>query len=319
MKYKKLLENIRIFLVGDFFLDEYLYGNIKRNSPEAPVPIVNVKYKTINLGGAGNVLKNLSNMGIRVSVLGKVGDDINGRIFFEKLKKEKIINNLITSSKNLETIKKTRVLNNFEQLIRIDDEKIKKFETLTSSLKKKIINNIKKSSLIIISDYGKGFCTKELCKFIIYNAKKYNTKTIVDPRKNFNDYSKYVSSDFITPNLNELRLLFPKIKNTNIDIFKSSKKIIKKFKIDNVIATRSEKGISFTNKNINMNIGTQAKKIFDVSGAGDTVVAVFSVMLALKKKIEECLSIANKAAGIVITKKGTSPITKKEFLNLLKK
>lgn len=315
----KFKDNIKILLVGDFFLDEYIYGNINRISPEAPVPIINVKYKTLSLGGAGNVYNNLINMGAKVSVLGKIGDDTYGQTLIKKIREKKLINNLIITHKNSKTIKKTRVVNNEDQIIRIDDEEIKNLKILTSALKKKIIATIKKSSLVIISDYGKGFCTKKICRFLIKHAKKNNIKTIIDPRKNYNDYSKYINSDYITPNLNELRLLFPKIKNTDKDIFKSSKEIIKKYKIENIIATRSEKGISFTNNNKNMNIKTQAKKVFDVSGAGDTVVAALSVTLSLKKSIEECLDIANKAAGKVISRKGTTPIEKKEFLDLLRK
>ncbi len=315
----KLLDNIKILLVGDFFLDEYIYGSINRVSPEASVPILNVKHKTINLGGAGNVYNNLINMGVKVSVLGKVGDDTNAYILKKKLNKKGLLNNFIQIQKKTKTIKKTRILNGKDQLIRIDDEKVQNFKNFSSSLKKKIIKDISKSTLIIISDYGKGFCTKEICKFIIKNAKKNNTRTIVDPRKNYNDYSKYIYSDYITPNLNELRLISPKIKNTDKDVLKCSKIIIRKYKIKNVIATRSEKGISFTNNYKNMNIKTQAKKIFDVSGAGDTVVAVFSVMLGLKKNIAECLDVANKAAGEVISKKGTVPIQKKEFFKLIRK
>lgn len=317
--YQPRFNNMNILLVGDFFLDEYVLGKIYRQSPEANVPILNIKDKKINLGGAGNVLNNLINLGACVSVLGKVGNDYSGAMLQDMINKKKIDKNLISVEKSEVTIKKTRIINDKNQLIRIDDEQIYNMGELSNNLKRKIKSVIKKASLVIISDYGKGFCTKSICQFIIKYSNKKNIKVIVDPRKNFNDYEKYVDADFITPNLNELRLLFPKLKNNNRDIFVSSKTIINKYKIKNVITTRSEKGISFTNENMNINIKTNVKKVFDVSGAGDTVVAVFSILFILNKSIEECLKISNKCAGVVISKRGTVPIKNNEFKKFIKK
>ena len=314
MKNKKF----RILLLGDFFLDEYLEGCVYRKSPEANVPVLNVVKKKINLGGAGNVCNNLINIGCYVSIFGQIGDDVNGKIIQDEIKKKKNLKNNLLINKNLETIKKSRVLRNKKQILRIDYEKTNNFVGLDNSLKNRLKKEILKSSIVIISDYGKGFCTKNVCKFVINFSKENNIKTIVDPRKNFNDYDKYINADFITPNLNELKLLFPKIKNKDADILKSSRKIIKKYKINNIIATRSEKGLSFINKHRNINVRTSAKKVFDVSGAGDTVVATFSVLYLLKKDIAHCLKIANKCAGFVISKKGTKPIGKNQFLKFLK-
>ncbi len=315
---KKYFNGMKILLVGDFFLDEYIYGNVERISPEAPVPIINVEKKEFNLGGAGNVCNNLINLGCNITIFGQVGKDTTGKVMLNELKKQKKVKNYLQVLSKIKTIKKTRIINKNQQIVRIDDEKIYNFTKLSKNFKNKIENEISKSSLIIVSDYGKGFCSKELCKFVINNANMKNKCVIVDPRKNFNDYDKYKNSDFITPNLNELKLLYPNIKNEDNDILKSSREIIKKYKIKNVIATRSEKGISFNNLKKSINIKTVSRQIFDVSGAGDTVVAVFSVLLLLKKDIKECLNIANKCAGIVISKKGTKPIEKKEFLKVLK-
>ena len=227
---------------------------------------------------------------------------------------------MIQIQKNIKTISKKRVILNGDQLMRIDDEHVKNLNKVSIKLKTKIKDAIKKSSLIIISDYGKGFCTKQICKFIIENAKKQNKKIIVDPRKYVNDYEKYVNADFITPNLNELRLLFPNIKNNDKEIFKSSRKIIQKFKINNVLVTRSEKGLSLTNSFKNINARTHAKNILDVSGAGDTCISVFSILLLLfKKNIFNNLDIVNQACSKVISKNGTVPITRKEFLAVIKK
>ena len=310
---------LKIVLLGDFFLDEYVHGYVKRKSPEADVDILNITKKHINLGGAGNVCKNLINIGCEVSVFGQIGNDSEGKIIQKEIGKEKNIKNFLLINKKIETIKKSRILKNDKQLIRIDYEKISKFKELNQTFRNRLKSEILKSSLVIISDYGKGFCTKDLCKFVIDISNYKKIKTIVDPRKNFNDYKKYVNADFITPNLNELKLLFPKIKNNNSDILISSRKIIEKYKIKNIIATRSEKGLSFTTKDKNLNVKTSTKKVFDVSGAGDTIVAVFSALYLMKINIEDCLKIANKCAGLVISKKGTKPIKKHEFLKALKK
>ncbi len=317
VKIIKSIKKLRIFLVGDFFLDEYLYGHVERYSPEAPVPVVKVNKKTNNLGGAGNVLKNLVNLGCKVSIYGRIGNDTAGKVIISKVKNKKINKNFLLIDKKVKTITKTRIINNNKQVVRVDDEVIQKQKKISIKIKKKLAKELKKSSILIISDYGKGMCTFEICKFLISEANKNNITIIVDPRKGYNDYEKYRFSNYITPNLNEMRLLFPKIKNKSKEIFICSKKIIKKYKISNVITTRSEKGISYTNGKKNININTIAKKIFDVSGAGDTVVSVFSVLIGIKENISFCLKIANLCAGKVISKKGTTPITNDEFKKIL--
>ncbi len=313
----KQIKNLNILLIGDFFLDEYIYGTVERISPEAPVPILKVLRKTYNLGGAGNVMNNLINIGCKVTVFGNIGNDVPGKKVLSNLKKKNIDKDLFQVNKNVKTITKSRVVNKNQQIVRIDDEIIQNKINLSKNLRNKILKKFKKFSLVIISDYGKGFCSNEICKFIITAAKKYKIKVIVDPRKNFNDYEKYKYADFITPNLNEMKILFPKIKNETKDIFDCACRIIKKFNIKNVITTRSEKGISFTDGLKLININTIAKQVFDVSGAGDTVVSVFSVLIGLKKEISYSLRVSNMCAGKVISKIGTTPISNKEFRKIL--
>ncbi len=316
-KLYKEIKNLNILLIGDFFLDEYIYGNVERMSPEAPVPILKVLKRTHNLGGAGNVLNNLINIGCKVTVFGNIGKDVPGKKILSNLKKKNIDKDLLIVNKNIKTIVKSRVVNKSQQIVRIDEEVIQNEINLNKSLRSKILKKFKNFSLVIISDYGKGFCSSEICKFIIAAAKKNKIKVLVDPNKNFNDYQKYKHADFITPNLNEMKILFPKIKNETKEIFNCACNIIKKYKIKNVITTRSEKGISFTNGLKFVNINTIAKEVFDVSGAGDTVVSVFSVLIGLKKEISFSLKISNMCAGKVISKIGTTPISNKEFRKIL--
>ena len=148
---------MKILLVGDFFLDEYIYGKVERISPEAPVPIINVEKKDFNLGGAGNVCNNLINLGCNISVFGQVGKDLNGKIILNELKKTKKVKNNLQILSKIKTIKKTRIINKNKQIVRIDDEQIYNFIKLSKNFKNKIKKEISRSSLIIISDYGKGF------------------------------------------------------------------------------------------------------------------------------------------------------------------
>ena len=311
------IRNLNILLVGDFFLDEYIHGSVERISPEAPVPILKVLKKTHNLGGAGNVLNNLINIGCKVTIFGNVGKDQAGSKILSKLNNKKINKKFFQKIDKIKTIVKSRVVNKNQQIVRIDDEIIQSEIKINQDLKNKLSNEFKKFSLVIISDYGKGFCSKKICKFIITTAKKNGIKVVVDPRKNFNDYDKYKYVDFITPNLNEMKILFPHIKNETRDIFYYARKIIKNFNIKNVITTRSEKGICYTDGKKFININTIAKQVFDVSGAGDTVVSVFSVLISIKKDIKYCLKISNICAGKVISKIGTTPISHIEFKKIL--
>ncbi len=315
----KKIKNLNILLVGDFFLDEYIHGSVDRISPEAPVPVLKVLKKTHNLGGAGNVLSNLINIGCKVTIFGSIGKDEAGFKILTSLRKKNINKNFFQIIKKIKTITKSRVVNKNQQIVRIDDEIVHDEIKISNKFKNKLSKEFKKFSLVIISDYGKGFCSTKICKFIISTARKNGIKVIVDPRKNFNDYDKYKYADFITPNLNEMRILFPKIKNETKQIFYSACKIIKNFKIKNVITTRSEKGICYTDGKKFINIDTIAKQVFDVSGAGDTVVSVFSVLIGLKKDIRYCLKISNICAGKVISKIGTTPISQMEFEKILGK
>ena len=314
------LKNKKILLLGDIILDKFLFGNCNRLSPEAPVPVINYENEEINLGGAGNVLVNLVNLGIDVTPVSILGKDIISKQIFKLLKKIKVnTSNILIDNKYKGILKKRLIVKN-QHIARIDYEKIdlgisKKH---TIRLKKILKNLIKKSDIIIISDYGKGFLNESLIQFVIKLANKNNIKSIIDPRKMDNDYSIYKNSTYITPNLNELKNIFPNIKNINKDVNNSASKLLKKHNFKNILVTRGEMGISLHTNKMIKNFKSMAKQVFDVSGAGDTVIAVLAACILLNKNLIDSIKIANLCAGYVISLRGTKPIKLdkfKEYLN----
>jgi len=317
----KNLSKKKVIVMGDLFIDEYIFGLTNRISPEAPVPVVNFKNSKINLGGAGNVIANLSNLNLNVIPISIIGTDSTSDKIENFLNKRKISTKGIFKDKKYNGIKKTRVMVKNYQIVRIDYENINENITIHyfNKIKKFINQNISNLDFLIISDYGKGFCDKKIVKYVIKLCKKKGVKVLIDPRKKLGDYSIYRNADYISPNLGELRSIFPNLKDENKEIMKSCKKLLNKLNIKNIIVTRGSKGISFIDKNNFKNLDSDAREVFDVSGAGDTVIATFSTCLALGLSATQSLKISNKCAGSVISKIGTQPIEINDFVNYLLK
>ncbi len=309
----------RILLLGDFFLDEFLYGDSARMSPEAPVPVINPQKSFYSLGGAGNVLSNLNNLSIKTTPLGILGKDSISKKIFYILKEKKINSKNFIVEKKYNGILKTRIVLKNQHIARIDYENINfKFAlTHAKTMKAKILSLLKKTDILVVSDYGKGSLTDDIIKFSIESANKLRTTVIVDPRKMNSDYSIYAGASFVTPNLNELKNIFPNIKNVNSDIEAACKILNKNYNIKNIVVTRGDKGITFFNKNLKFHSASAAKEVYDVSGAGDTVVATLSACLLLNINIKKAIKLSNLCAGYVISLKGTQPITLTPFKNFL--
>ncbi len=317
---KNILNKKKILLLGDFFLDEFLFGSCDRLSPEAPVPIIKYDYTENNLGGAGNVLSNLDNLGIKVIPVGILGTDEVSKKILNYLKNINIDTSNFIIDKDCNGILKKRLVVKNQHIARIDYENLnlslaQKYEGRVVNIVKKLIA---KTDLIVISDYGKGSLNEHIIKSAINMANDLGLATIVDPRKMHNDYSIYKNSSFITPNLNELRNIFPNIKNTNKDIDRSAVKLRKDYKFKNILVTRGEMGISLYNDKTIKNFRSTAKQVFDVSGAGDTVVSALAGCLLLKMNIIKSIKVANLCAGHVISLRGTKPINYEKFKEFLK-
>lgn len=309
-----LITGHKILILGDLMVDTYHIGSVRRISPEAPVPVIQVKETYSVLGGAANVARNLITLKNIPHVIGIVGNDINGSIMKQMFDESNIKHTLINTENP--TITKTRIIGNHQQIARIDFEKDK--ITLTDAEKEKIIETLKKeipnTEIVIISDYGKGVCSIEICKKVIELSNKYKKIVIIDPKGN--NWEKYSNADIITPNLKELSDIYgQEITNEDQIIYNAAKKISNEYNIKNILVTRSELGMSLISNENCTHIRTEAKEVYDVSGAGDTVVATLSACLAGKLTVINSIKLANKAAGIVVGKIGTSPISYEELQN----
>lgn len=302
------LKDKKVLVVGDLMLDTYHIGDVNRISPEAPVPIVRVNRSYSVLGGASNVARNLLGLGCTPYVIGLLGNDHNGKVM-EEMFADLQINALIDYTEH-PTITKTRIIGNNQQVVRVDFEQDRGSLSLKNEqyLSNAILNTIPLVDIIVISDYGKGVCNETICRQVISTAHLHQKQVIVDP-KGFN-WDKYSGATIITPNLKEISDVFGvKIKNKDEEIHHAAQEVIEKYNLTSLLVTRSEKGMSYVDSNTVKVIPTEAQEVYDVSGAGDTVVASLAAALAADFSVLESIYIANKAAGIVVGKIGTCPIT----------
>jgi D-beta-D-heptose 7-phosphate kinase/D-beta-D-heptose 1-phosphate adenosyltransferase len=309
------IEKCRILVVGDVMLDRYYFGEVSRISPEAPVPITRVLKEKETPGGAANVAHNLALLGCKVSLAAAVGNDEN------RTRLVNILNNLGISDEGLAVIKdrptttKLRVIGGHQQMIRLDFEENSPLCTLTEKkLRSHVDKNISAGAdVVIISDYGKGLCTPKLCQYIIKRGNDANIPVIVDP-KGIN-WKKYSQAFLITPNLKELgEALRKPVANESGAVTLAAETISKRFRLKGLVVTRSERGLSLITPDEKVHVPTWAQEVFDVSGAGDTVIAVLGAALAGKINLSDAARLANLAAGIVVAKLGTAAVSRKELL-----
>lgn len=310
----------KILVLGDIILDRYYFGAVKRLSPESPVPVVDLRSVKNVLGGAANVAANVRALGREVDLCGIIGNDIPGNEVITLLNNFKIGNDLQILS-SIQTIVKTRVIGNNQQIVRIDEEeKFQSDSNYEASIVSNFKNNVNQYSVVIISDYNKGVCSERLCRQIIRIANDSDITVIVDP-KGIN-WVKYEGATIVTPNLKELSLILgDEVRNDDTELEVKCRGLCNKFKIKNLLVTRSEKGMSLFKKNSDKAIheGSQAREVFDVSGAGDTVVAAIAAHIDTIQDISKVIHIANIAAGIAVEKVGTSVVTRQELNEWLEK
>lgn len=298
-----------ILVIGDVMLDHYIYGKVYRISPEAPVPVVNVQSEAYTLGGSANVAHNLASIGVPVELFGIVGNDVAA----EKVESMSQSKGISTRFLKLDrpTTLKTRVLGDKQQIVRIDFEKKFEEDTLASDYLTEVLKD-KKYSAVVISDYGKGVCGSKVCGDAIAYAKQEEIPVIVDPKGVH--WQKYAGATIVTPNLLEFgALVNSDIPNQDAPIEKRAPQILYQYDIANLIITRSEKGISWVHQKGTSHYPTRKVDVFDVSGAGDTVVATFAYLLAARVAMVKIIQTANKAGGIVVSKTGTYAIKREEF------
>lgn len=315
-KYIDNFSKTKILVIGDLMIDEYIFGNVDRISPEAPVPVLDVKNESFTLGGAGNVVKNLVSLGSKVSICSAIGFDNTGENLLKMLKDLKVDTRGLLIDPNRKTSTKTRIIAGSQQVVRVDRETR---DPINGGIKDDLIGflekNIEKYDAIIISDYAKGIISKDIINICVNKAEKKSIPINVDPKeKNFSIYEKVTT---ITPNLKELSEgIGVRIENED-DILLAAITTLNNLKCKVVLATRGADGMSLFKygSNESVHIPTFAKKVFDVTGAGDTVISVYTLALVSGANEIESSYIANAAAGYVVGQIGAVSIS---YENLIK-
>ena len=309
-------KEMTIAVIGDMMLDDYIIGEVTRISPEAPVPVLNVKEERFVLGGGANVLNNLSALGCKCHSFGVIGNDSNGDRLLNELKKENIDTIGVVIAEDRPTIVKRRIIAQHQQLLRLDWEDKKDITPYHEEL---IIENLKSHigslDAIILSDYDKGVLTSSLVRKVIEIARKNNIIVTVDPKPS--NVINYVGATSMTPNRKEAMECMGL--SSIDDIEKLGRDLKAKLSLENLLLTRSEEGMSIVMEDETINIPTFAKEVYDVTGAGDTVISVFTLAAAAGASWHEAAKIANVAAGVVVGRMGTSTVTKEEIIEFYDK
>ena len=296
----------RLLVVGDVMLDRYWFGDTSRISPEAPVPVVQVGKIDERLGGAANVARNVAALGAKTTILGVIGDDEPGRRVTELLKSSGVDSQL-EIDKKVPTTVKLRVIARQQQLIRLDFEETPSETALAHKLERyeKLIGD---ADVVILSDYGKGALGQ--VALMIEQARAQKKVILVDPKGD--DYAKYHGATILTPNRSELRQVVGQWTSEE-DLTKRAQDLRKSLNLEALLLTRSEEGMSlFTEAGVS-HVKAQAREVFDVSGAGDTVIGTLAVALAAGWPLERAMALANRAGSIVVGKLGTATVTSEEL------
>jgi D-beta-D-heptose 7-phosphate kinase / D-beta-D-heptose 1-phosphate adenosyltransferase len=295
-----------VMVVGDVMLDRYWSGKAARISPEAPVPVVHIKTIEDRVGGAGNVALNIAKLGAKVTLLGVVGDDAEGEILKQLLEAEGVACEFVVE-KSVRSICKLRVMAQHQQLIRVDfEESPLKFDE--EALFARLRRHLPGHKVLVFSDYGKG--TLANVSKHIQEAKQAGLKVLVDPKGV--DYRIYGGADLITPNLAELLTVVGACENEQ-SLLEKGLGLLKRHQIPSLLLTRGEAGMTLIQESEVHSLPAQAKDVFDVTGAGDTVIAVMALGVAVDLPLSEAMYLANLAGGIVVGKLGTSTVSKLEL------
>jgi len=302
-----------VLVIGDLVMDHFIWGKVRRISPEAPVPVVEVNSESLMLGGAANVVNNIHSLGGRVLVCGVIGKDDAGKKLVHELKQKGIPSDGVIVEGDRPTSVKTRIIAHSQQVVRFDREKRDKIHL---DAMKAIIDHTKKKvgsvDAIVISDYAKGVISEELVEEVINIARKNNKPVAVDPKVSHFDFYKNVS--IITPNNDEASQASGIDIEDDASLLRAGEVLLNKLGSDAILITRGEHGMSlFENNGEITHIPTVAKEVYDVSGAGDTVIGTVALAIASGASFKEAAVISNFAAGIVVGKVGTATVTPEEL------
>ncbi len=315
--YLRRFSRTKILVIGDLILDHYIWGSVNRVSPEAPVPVVHVNSESYRMGGAANVYHNIITLGGQAELCGVIGDDPYGK---QVLKDVRQVSNPVPGifiDKSRPTIKKTRVIAHNQQIVRFD---VEQREPISQSLKRKIIRHIDSRlhdlSCIVISDYAKGLITEDLMHHIQKRVRPTGVPIIVDPKVEHMSY--YQGASVITPNYLEAKQGAGFLSTQQVPIAQIGQVLQQHLQCDAVVITRGEEGMSIFEQNgCSWTIPAVARQVYDVTGAGDTVVSTLALALSAKASISDAALLANQAAGIVVGMVGTATVTRSQLHDVL--
>ena len=306
-------KNPKILVIGDLMIDQYLWGSCERISPEAPVPVINIKSESALLGGAGNVINNLYSLGATVDIISVIGECEASDELKDLLSTINVDTQYLTTQKGRITSKKSRVISSQQQVARYDRESTEEINTKSQAA---ILNNFKKIvnnyDVILLSDYGKGVLTFDLTQSLIITANEHQKKILVDPKGL--DYSKYNGAFLLTPNKKEASEATNIVINDSKSLTQALMSLQKQCNLSYSIITLSEEGVAVFDKDLRIH-PTQAQEVFDVTGAGDTVLASLGFALSFNNDIDAAVKFANLASGIVVGKIGSATATLNEIIN----
>lgn len=305
----------RLLVVGDVMLDKYIWGDVSRISPEAPVPVVRTTYRSHQPGGAANVAMNLSRLGAQVTVIGFAGGDEDQRFLAEGLNADGITSAFVVSD-GFPTITKLRILGGRQQMLRLDSERLgarsdNDYERLVES----VLVRLPGCDAVVLSDYAKGVLTAEVCQTVIGAARTQKIPVLVDPKNA--DFTRYSGATTICPNIGELSTAVQGDGRDLKALLKAAEALVSELDLEFLTATLGDKGIALIRTGSCLVVPAVARQVFDLSGAGDTVIAVLALSLASGLRPETCIEVANIAAGVVVGKVGTVPVEKHELLAAL--
>jgi len=306
LSHVETLSRSRVLCVGDLMLDRFVYGIVERTSPEAPVPVLRIEKQAVMLGGAGNVVRNIVSLGASASLVSVVSDDPVGHELTTMVGGEPRVEPHLLLEPGRESTVKTRYVANGQQLLRADLESTHDIaELCAENLMRVIADSLSDCDVVVVSDYAKGVLTERVVRTLITDARTVGRPVIVDPKGR--DFSRYRGASVITPNRQELADATGLQVESDDELVFAARKIIETCEIDAVLITRSQDGLSVVPGNGEAcHLPTQARSVYDVSGAGDTVVATFAVALGQKIPLPEAAALANLAASIVVGKTGTA-------------
>ncbi|MGH7411904.1 MAG: D-glycero-beta-D-manno-heptose-7-phosphate kinase [Candidatus Methylomirabilis sp.] len=321
IRYQEILGRFpeqRLLVLGDIMVDEYIWGSVSRLSPEAPVPVVEVKAETARLGGAANVAANIQSLGGRAVLVGVVGNDPPGERLVDQLEAAGIKSDGVVVDRARPTTIKTRVVAGSQQIVRFDRESVQDLsKEATERLLEIASERLREADALLISDYAKGVITRRVARELLPLARRRKRIIVVDPK--VHHLHLYKGATVVTPNHHEASAFARLPIRDQQDLVAVGRELFRKLDVGGVVVTRGEEGMSVFEDGRVTHIPAVGKEVYDVTGAGDTVIAALGLALTSGAALREAAVIANHAAGVVVGKAGTATVSRRELLDALKK